>query len=292
MKLRHAKVAAKAYIYILPAMALIGFIYFYSLFNVFSYSLVEWDNFDPLNKFNWFANFIEIFTNENFGICLKNSLLILFTTVPILILLGVLFSHFIFNKIAGSTFYRFLFFFPEILPIVVVGISFTFILQKSGPFNDVLRMIGLGNIALDWFALSKTALPSIIAMIIWKDLGLPIVLFLARLAQTSPSLYEAARIDGAGDYAIVRHITIPELKETIVLYSIIACIGNLSALFPYINVTTNGGPGYASTVLEYFIYLYTFRYFELGQGAAASVILFMITFILSIVYFRLTRSKD
>jgi multiple sugar transport system permease protein len=178
------------------------------------------------------------------------------------------------------------------MPVVVVGVVFTYILQNNGPFNSMLRFIGLGFLAKDWFALSATALPSIIVMIVWKDFGLPLILFLSRLTETSPSLFEAARIDGAGDLKIIRHITLPELKDIIVLYSIIACIGNLSALFPYINVTTNGGPGSSSTVLEYFIYLYTFRYYEMGQGAAASVILFIITFGLSITYFRLLKRGD
>ena len=290
-KNRRLKDIPKAYLFILPALTIIAFVYFNSLIKVFWYSVVEWDNFVPA-EFNSFANFIEVFSNENFLECLKNSLVVLFTTVTIIVVLAVTIAQFLYNRIAGSKVYRFLFFFPELLPVVVVGICFTFLLQNNGPFNELLSAIGLGALTQDWFAQSKTALPSIIAMVIWKDLGFPIILFLARLSKTPPSLYEAARIDGANEYRIIRHITIPELRSTIVLYTIMSCIGNLSALFPYINVTTNGGPGFSSTVLEYFIYLYTFRYFEIGQGAAASVILFLLTFVMSMFYIRLLRRKD
>ena len=275
------------FVYLLPSLAIITFIYLNSLVKVIFYSLVEWDGFTPTSKFNNFEKFKVVLSNPDFFTCFKNSITILVTVIPALIILGIVATQFMYMGIKGAKFFRFLFFIPEILPVVVVGILFSFFLQKIGPLNQLLRLVHLDALAVDWFANSRYSLWGLIIVIVWKDIGFPIVLFLSRLSHTSPSLYESARIDGAGEFRLLLNITIPELKDVIVLYSVLACIGNLTNLFPYIFVTTNGGPGYSSTVMEYFIYLHTFRYFYVGQGTAVAVLLFGITLVLSLFYFKL-----
>lgn len=265
---------------------MLGFIYGYSLIKVIWYSLVEWDGFTPTIRFNMFANFRAIVVDPNFLESLKNSMTILIAVIPVLILIAVVATQFLYMGIAGAKIYRILFFLPVVLPVVVVGVVFSFILHNNGPLNQFLCMLKLDFLAVDWFGNQNYAIYALIFIIIWKDIGFAIVLFLARLMNAPLSLYESARIDGANEFQLMWHITIPQLKSVIILYSVLSSIGLLINLFGYIFVTTGGGPGYSTTVLEYFIYLYTFRYGRLGEGSAVAVILFLITVVLSIIYFR------
>lgn len=274
------------YFYILPALLLLIFIYANSITRVIWYSLTEWNGFVPTTRFNWFQNYIAVFHDPNFVTSIQNSLVILVAVIPALLILAVIVSQFLYMGIRGSRFYKVIFFFPVILPIAVVGVVFTFILSKEGPLNQILNFLHLNMLAIDWFASPRYAIFGLVMMIIWKDIGFAIVLFLARLMNTSPSLYESARIDGANELQLIRHITLPQLKGVILLYSILSCISLLSSLFSYIFVTTNGGPGYSTTVLEYYIYLYTFRLGNMGQGTAVAVILFALTAILSAFYLK------
>ncbi|MCL4384843.1 MAG: sugar ABC transporter permease [Cyanobacteria bacterium] len=153
----------------------------------------------------------------------------------------------------------------------------------------MLTKIGLGFFAIDWFGNPRFSLYSIIMTIIWKSVGFTMILFLARLTTIDYSIYEAAKIDGASDMQIFRYISIPMLKNIIQIAIVLQLISLTSFLFNYIYVMTQGGPGFSSTVLEYFIYINAFKYQDIGISSASGLFLILITGFL--VYFYLFTNK-
>ncbi|MCL5072511.1 MAG: sugar ABC transporter permease [Actinobacteria bacterium] len=214
-----------SWFYLLPAIAIISFIYANPIIRIFWYSLIKWDNLNVTNNFNGFANFADVFSNNYFLQVLFNNLIIIVITIPVIVLFALFCSQFIYLRIFGYKIYQYLFFLPVILPNVVAAIIWTFFLRENGPLNVIFTKLGLDFLVVNWFGNPRFSIYGLILTIIWKDVGFAIVLFLAKLSGADPSLYDAAKVDGANDLQTLRYITIPQLKSVIQLYIILAIIG-------------------------------------------------------------------
>mgnify|MGYP005658914769 CR=1 FL=1 len=118
------------------------------------------------------------------------------------------------------------------------------------------------------------------------------ILFYAKMMSIDPSLFESARIDGAGDLQLIRHITLPQLRGVIQLYTVLAIIFFLNKSFGYIFVMTGGGPGFSTTTIDYFIYLNAFKYMRFGVASAVAVLISIMVFLLVIVYLSLSTEEE
>jgi ABC-type sugar transport system permease subunit len=116
-------------------------------------------------------------------------------------------------------------------------------------------------------------MPTIMAVIVWKELGFGIILCLARLSSVGEQYFEAARVDGANWFQILRHVTVPQLAPTLAFYAVVEMINMLSWVFSYIYVMTRGGPQNSTVVTEFYIYQQVFQNSQIGVGAAASLVL-------------------
>ncbi len=280
------------WLFLSPVILILIFVYLVPVTRIFWYSIIEWQGYTPLLSFNGFNNYKEVFLNNYFLRVLSNNLIIMGVSIPLLVLSGLFFSQFIYLKIFGHRIYQYLFFLPVILPTVIAAIIWTFVLRSNGPLNTLLINLKLDFLVVDWFGNSKFALFGLILTLIWKDVGFAIILFLSKLSVIDPFLYDAAKVDGANDFQTLRYITIPQLKDIIQLYIILVVISQLNYLFSYIHIMTRGGPGFNTTVLEYFIYIYGFIYQKMGVAASTSVILFVITFLFVFLYFKFSRSQE
>jgi ABC-type sugar transport system permease subunit len=213
---------------------------------------------------------------------------ILIICVPIMVVAALLLSILLFERIRGWQFYRTTLFLPYLLPITVVGLVFSYIFQFSGVLNGILNAIGLKFLALDWLGSTHLALPTLMIVIIWKEMGFGVILFLARLMSVDEELYDAAKIDGANWLQLHLNITIPQLSTVIEFFTVISIITMLSWVFNYVYVMTNGGPGNATIVTELYIYLMAFQYNNINLAAAVSVLLLLVTgiFIFLELYLR------
>ena len=155
-------------------------------------------------------------------------------------MLAALIAALLFDRVRGWKAYRTLLFFPYILSIPVVGIVFGYVFQLNGLLNTALETVGLGGLAQDWLGSSSCAMWSIMAVIVWKELGFGIIVFLARLMSVNEEMFESARVDGAGWWQTFRHITLPQLAPAIVFFGIVETITMLSWVFAYIYVMTVG----------------------------------------------------
>ncbi len=279
------------YWFILPALLVMAFIFVNPIIRMFLFSLDGW-KYLKSTGFNGFENYAVLLTDKHFFETMGNNLLIIVGVVPVVILISLTFAQAIFGKIPGYSLYTFLFFIPVVLPDIVVAKILTEVLNKAGPLNHFFSWIGLGFLDQDWLGAPGFSLLSIIISLIWKNIGFALLLFLARLTMVDRSIYEAADVDGATSTQKFTFITVPMLGSTISVYIVLQVIGLMSFLFSYIHVMTAGGPGYSSTVLEYFIYLNTFRLQEIGVGSAAGVILILITMIFVYYYLFASRRRD
>jgi ABC-type sugar transport system permease subunit len=169
---------------------------------------------------------------------------------------------------------------------IVVAMVWKFMYHPHGLVNTILEIFGVGRI--NWLSTEETALASLIAIGIWRGIPLFGVIYLAGLQAIPKDYYEAAMMDGAGPIQRFIHITIPLLLPTILFVMVISL---LSAVKVFLNplVMTGGGPNGTTKVLPYFIYQTGFAYFRMGEAAAASTVLFVLVFILTLILLRLLR---
>jgi ABC-type sugar transport system permease subunit len=273
--------------WVAPAALTIAFVFGYSLFDVFAESLQyegTWAGID---------NFAIVLGDPLFRTAILHNAMLL-VVVPVLVVLALGLAILLFETSRGMRGYRAALFFPYILPIPVVGVVFGNLLQLNGGLNQGLRALGLEGLTADWLGDPSHALWTMAAIIVWKEVGFGIVLFLARLMSLSTEVFEAARLDGAGFFRLHRHITVPQLRGLILFYVINEAIVMVSWVFNYVYVMTNGqgGPGTSTVVTELYIYRSAFADQAPELAAAAAVMLFVATLVLIVGFFRMQRPGE
>ncbi len=271
-------------VWIAPAVAVVLF--------VFGYSMVELAKQSLEHKGHWVGleNFRLTVTDPTFQTALEHNARLLLA-VPVLVLLALLFSVLLFEALRGWRFHRATIFLPYVLPIPVVAVIFGQMLQLDGLVNKVLRGVGLGHFAYDWLGQPGWALWTMTGVIVWKELGFGVILFLARLLSLPAETFEAARIDGARFFRLHRSVTVPQLTGVIAFYVVVEAITMVSWVFNYVYVISQGtgGPGDATQVTELYVYQSAFQYSAPDLAAAAAVILFGATLLFIVAFFRVQR---
>jgi len=282
------------YLYLAPALFLIFFIYAYPLLQLARLSTQKVITYDKTHYIG-LANFRLLATDPAFRFALGNNLRLMLG-VPILIGLSIFFAALLYDRMRGWKLYRALVFLPYVLAIPVIGIAFSYILRLNGPVNNMLRVAGLGGITLDWLGNPHVAPWILLGVIVWKELGFGIILFLARLLSVREELYEAAELDGANWWQRVWYVSVPELRSVIGFYAVLESITMLSWVFAYVYTMTGGGPANGTLVLEFYLYR---KAFGIGQGgrqigvaAAVSVILLVAVFVFLTFQSLLRRRRE
>jgi ABC-type sugar transport system permease subunit len=278
------------YLYISPAVALLVLVFAYPVAKVvdFSTKLVRGSS----GPWVGLQNYRLVFDDPTFRDAAKHSALLL-VAVPILLAISVLVSVVLYERMRGWKVYRSVLFMPFILAVPIVGIIASYLFSLNGAINSILRGIGLGALAPDWLGSERIALWTVMIVIVWREVGFGIILFLARLLSMSEEQLEAARIDGAGWWARLRYVIVPELRWTIEFYVVVASITMLAWVFAYVFTLTSGGPGTSTTVLELYIYNQGLRNSLPGMASAVAVLLLGATMILIGIRFWITsRTRD
>lgn len=225
------------------------------------------------------SNYVNVFLDPDLRTALLHSLLLLvfYSALPVsigLVLAGTMSRI----RVYGLTVFRAVLFLPQILSSVVVAVAWRGLLASDGPVNRVLEHVGLGSLATSWLGNFNTALPSIGIIGTWVEYGLCMVLFLAGIVTIDRSLYEAARLDGAGPVREFFAVTLPALRPQISI-ALILTITFALRNFDLIWNTTRGGPGTSTTVPSLLVYLDAFQNRKLGQASALAVVLTIIILI-------------
>lgn len=272
------------YLFLLPNI--IGFLIFILIPVIVSLviSFTDWDGFAKAN-FIGFQNYAKMLASAGFRMSFKNTVVYSLFTVPFTLVLALLVAVALNTDIKGQKFFRTAFYLPYISASVAVAVVWQLLYHPTmGPINNFLMGIGVKN-PPKWLASTDWAMPSVIIVSIWKQIGYYMVLFLAGL-QTIPSqLYESAEIDGASGFKKFLHITVPMLSPTTFFVTIIAIIYSFK-VFDLIYNLTEGGPGRATNVLVFTIYQESFQRYRFGYASAMAYFLFAIIMIITLVQFQ------
>jgi multiple sugar transport system permease protein len=274
------------YLFIAPALILLAVFGYYPFLRGIYYALTEWNGItEP--KFIGLQNFVALITDDHlFHAAILNTVKLL-ATLPLWVVFPMVLAILIFQEVPGWRFFRAAYFFPAVLSPVIVGAIFNMVLRMDGPLNQMLKAVGLKAVAVDWLGNQYTALPTVIVVAIWATFGGGVIVFLAGLASIPQDFLDAARVDGANWFQTVWYIIVPVLRPTVEFMAVVNSIGMLTSMFGYIYVMTGGGPGTATYVPEYLIWVEQGKMNNPAYASAISILLFFILFFVALFQMRL-----
>ncbi|MBM2620232.1 sugar ABC transporter permease [Actinoplanes sp. LDG1-06] len=245
-----------------------------------------------------FDNYTRLFDDTLFWSSFGNIVLLILAMAVVPTLLGLFLAAVLFDYVAKkfssrwASFFRSGFYLPQIIPVAVTGILWGWILHPEyGALNRILDTVGLGGLAHNWLGEPGSALYSVMGIMIWVQLGYPIVMFMAGLQRVDPELYEAADLDGATWWQRFRKITVYLIRPEFYVVLVTTTIAALKIFGP-IFVLTGGGPSNATLVPSYFAYKNFFEKAQVGYGSAISTVLTVLIILLSIVFLRLQNRAE
>ncbi|MEP7239251.1 MAG: sugar ABC transporter permease [Devosia sp.] len=278
-----------AWAFIVPALAFYAAFVLVPIGMSVYYSLLRWDGIGKA-QFKGLSNYLVVLSESDFLQILGNAfqLAIYFTLIPILIGLGV--ASAIRNHLSGAfgTTARTILFIPQVIPLVAAGIAWTWMFASNGVVNQALNLIGLGGITRGWLGDFDFALPAVGIIGAWVLLGLCTMLLVTGIARIDPSLYEAAKLDGASAWSEFRWITLPGLRQEIGVCVTVTVIAALAS-FDIVYIATGGGPGIQTTVPGLEIYRLAFAHRQVGLASALAVVLMVLVIVCVLPIQWLTR---
>ncbi len=280
-------------IFLLPAFVLFLVFIVYPIIRSTYFSFFTWNGLNPAKVFVGIKNFQQILGDKIFLKAVENGLLIVALSLVIQLPLSLFLAILVGRDLPGRGFFRAIFFMPYVLSEVITAIIWLGLMNPDpdrGFINALLVLIpGLKPVI--FLGNMKYALPSIFVVLTWKYFGLHMLLYLAGLQNIPREIEEAALIDGANQWQMVRHVTIPLLGQTIRTTIQLSVLGALTQ-FNLIWIMTKGGPVNASESMATYMYRFGFIRFWFGYGAAVALVLLLICLAFSIVYQRIYRIPD
>ncbi|MBF2003696.1 MAG: sugar ABC transporter permease [Synechococcales cyanobacterium C42_A2020_086] len=281
--------ALTAWLFLLPALLLLSVFVFYPMAYLGYLSFTS-GSFTRAGV-HWVGgrNYLRLLIDPEFGQVLGNTAYFTIATVIPSVVLPLGLAVLLDRLPIGRGLLRTAYFIPSITSLVAVGLGFRWLFQPEGPVNGLLQELGLSPVP--WLSSTTWAMPVLILLSTWKQLGFNLVVFLSGLQTIPSSRYEAAELDGAGPWQQFWHITLPGLRPTLVFAVITTVIFTLRSFEqPY--VMTNGGPLNSTNLLVFYIYQQAFAQFDLGYAAAATTILLLITLVLVYLQLRISREAE
>lgn len=277
-----------AYSFIMPN--LIGFLVFTFIPIIFSLflSFCEWNSGGDI-RFVGLENFIYMFTEDrSFGTSLLNTLYFTVGTVPVTLAFALGLAILMNKPLKGKVFFRSVLFFPYVASLVAIAVVWMALFNPDrGPINSILMTLGIAN-PPRWAASTTWAMPTIIGLTIWKNMGYYMIVYLAALQGVPRDLYEAAALDGANKWQQFKNVTWSSVMPT-TFYILMMLMVSAFKSYDTMYITTQGGPGEATKVLAYHIYNTAFVSSKFGYASALAMILFVIVISVTLLQFKLEK---
>lgn len=272
--------------FLLPALLLYIVFVLYPYASAIKNSFYLWRGVSANKTYIGLDNYRKLWDDDNFRTALTHNGQMLIVLPLFTISLAMLFATLFVQGgkgVRGSDFYRVVYFFPQVMSVVIVGVLWQYIYHpNSGILNSALRAVGLDSLAKSWLGDASYALWAVAAVIIWQSVGFYMVLFVAGMQSIPWDFYEAARLDGASRFAQFKDITLPLMWENIRVAIIYIAIAALD-LFTIVQVMTEGKPNRSSDVVARFMYEQAFTNSMFGYASAIGVVLLILTFCLAMI---------
>lgn len=257
---------------------------------LFYLSLTSWNAFGTA-KWKGLDNFTRLLEDKSFHTAFLNTMYYAVLHIPLTMAAALGLAVLLNSRLRGLGLFRTVAFLPYVTSIVTIAIAWNLLFSKeTGPINQLIGMVGL-DFAPGWTTDKNWAMPAVIIVSVWRDMGYYMLLFLAGLQTIPKQLYEAATIDGANAWQRFHNVTLPGLRHTTFFVLVMLTISSFK-VFDLILVLTDGGPGQSTLVLAQLIFQRGFEENQFGYASAISVVLFFLCLLVTIVQFAVNRRRD
>lgn len=279
--------------YVMVAPAVIHLIWWIGIpvLATFVLAVTHYDVLAGSIRFVGLANFTAIFSDREWVTSIEHTVVYTFFTVPVAMGIAVLVAVVLNQRLAARAWYRAAFFLPQVTATVAIAMVWMWMFEpRVGLFNALLSLVGVNGPA--WLSDPTWAMPAVIAVGIWKGIGIKMLIYLAALQNIPAELYEAADLDGASRWRRLWAITLPMLRPATFFVFVVSMIDAFQVFDQVYILTPEGGPANVTTVMTYEIYKTAFRQFNLSMACAQSVVLFAFLLALTLIGRRLTGRDD
>ncbi len=277
-----------AYTLLLPVLVFFLLFQYYPILKSVAISFMEYGLLMRQTPWIGLENYVRQFQDPLFLSALGNTIVFVAAAVALGVALALLLAVLVERTGRWAKVYRTLYFIPVVTSMLATSMIFRWLYASNGLLNFVLIYLGLEPQA--WLLSEALALPSLIGLTIWKNLGFDLILFAAALQAIPPHYYEASSLEGASSWQDFRYITLPQLRPIVLLVCITAVIRSFQ-VFTIVLAMTQGGPTGATRTIVYHIYEQGIQYDEMGYASAAAIILLIIVAVMTYAQMRLGREK-
>lgn len=282
-----------AYIFLLPLLLYFIVFTIYPIVMSYVYSAFDWNGFGPLSQFILFENYKNVIADAAFWNAFKNNLIFIFFKTIILVPLALVAAIILnWSYLKGKTFFRTVYFLPVVTTASVIGVVMKFIFGNDDAlFNNMLLQAGLIQEPIPWLAQAHTALIVLIGVSIWKMFGMVLVYWLAGLQSLPEDTFEAAKIDGANAWQTFWAITLPMLAPVGTVIVLLTVVNSMH-VFDLAKTLTDGGPFFATDMMDLYIYRYAFGnagFPQMGYASAAGIVFGLAVFLITLALSGMIR---
>lgn len=278
-----------AYLFLAPGLLLFAVFTVFALGFAFYLTFHEWSIIAPDKPFVGLDNYRDLLEDERFRRAAYNTLYFTGASVPVTMTVGLAVALLLNQPLRARGLLRVMYFLPVVTPFVVVAIIWKWLYNGDfGLFNYYLLKTKIIDEPALWLADKNLAMPSIILMSVWAGVGFSMVVYLAALQAVPEELYDAAKVDGAGAWTRLRHVTIPMLRPATLFLMVMGIIGSFQ-IFTQIFIMTQGGPVDRTTTMMFYIYEAAFKFYEMGYASTLAYALFAMLFVFTLMQLRLYR---
>lgn len=281
-----------AYLFLLPGVIIFSVFTVASMIFIIYLTFHRWSIIEPDKPYVGLQNYEDMIHDERFVQSVLNTVYFTGASVPVTMAIGLVLALLLNQPIRGRALFRTAYYLPVITPFVVSALLWKWLYNGDfGLFNYYLLKGHIIDEPLLWLSDKDLAMPAVVLMTVWSGVGFSMVVYLAGLQSIPAQLYESAKIDGAGVLKRIWYVTIPMLRPTTLFLLVIGVIGSLQ-VFTQIFVMTSGGPVNRTTTMVYYMYLWAFKYYDMGYASTLAFALFLMLLAFTAFQLRLFRRSE
>jgi multiple sugar transport system permease protein len=281
-----------AYLFLTPGAVIFSIFTLAALIFAIYLTFHRWSIIEPDKPYVGLQNYEDMIHDERFVQSVINTIYFTGASVPLTMVIGLALALLLNQPIRGRGFFRTAYYLPVVTPFVVSALLWKWLYNGDfGLFNYYLMKGHIIDEPLLWLSDKNLAMPAVVMMTVWSGVGFSMVVYLAGLQSIPAQLYESARIDGAGTLRRIWYITIPMLRPTTLFLLVIGIIGSLQ-VFTQIFLMTSGGPVNKTTTMVYYMYLWAFKYYDMGYASTLAFALFIMLLVFTAFQLRLFRRSE